>query len=143
METILCLAHTESDGTLSRVALEAMAGAKWLAGAVAGSTLCAGLVGGLGLAPGVNKSDTLALYEPTHGTAPSYVGKDTANPGSLILSGTMMLEDIGWGEAAQLIHGAVAKAVAGKRVTPDLARQITGSTEVGCKEFGEILQANL
>ena len=95
------------------------------------------------LAAGVNKSDTLALYEPTHGTAPSYVGKDTANPGSLILSGTMMLEDIGWGEAAALIHGAVAKAIAAKRVTPDLARQITGSTEVGCQEFGEILSANL
>jgi len=107
------------------------------------SDALAAQVGGLGLAPGVNKSDTLALYEPTHGTAPSYVGKDTANPGSMILSGAMMLEDIGWGEAAALIHGAVAKAVAAKRVTPDLARQITGSTEVGCKEFGEILIANL
>jgi len=107
------------------------------------SDALAAQVGGLGLAPGVNKSDTLALYEPTHGTAPSYVGKDRANPGSLILSGAMMLEDMGWGEAAERIHASVAKAVAGKRVTPDLARQITGSTEVGCKEFGEILQANL
>ncbi|MDO9082884.1 MAG: isocitrate/isopropylmalate family dehydrogenase, partial [Humidesulfovibrio sp.] len=107
------------------------------------SDALAAQVGGLGLAPGVNKSDTLALYEPTHGTAPSYVGKDTANPGSLILSGAMMLEDIGWGDAAALIHGSVAKAVAGKRVTPDLARQLTGSTEVGCQEFGEILIANL
>jgi isocitrate dehydrogenase len=107
------------------------------------SDALAAQVGGLGLAPGVNKSDTLALYEPTHGTAPAYAGKDTANPGSLILSGAMLLTDVGWGDAAALIHASVAKAVAEKRVTPDLARQITGSTEVGCLEFGEILQKNL
>jgi isocitrate dehydrogenase len=100
-------------------------------------------VGGLGLAPGVNKSDTLALYEPTHGTAPTIAGLDKANPGSLILSGAMLLEDLGWTEAAEAVQGAVDKAIAGKRVTGDLAGQIPGAEPVGCKEFGEIILANI
>lgn len=100
-------------------------------------------VGGLGLAPGVNKSDSLALYEPTHGTAPTIAGQDKANPGSLILSGAMLLEDIGWTEAAENVRQAVDAAIAGKRVTGDLAGQITGSTAVGCKEFGEVILANI
>ena len=103
------------------------------------SDALAAQVGGLGLAPGVNMSDDIAFFEPTHGTAPTIAGKDLANPGSLILSGAMLLEHVGWGEAAALIHAAMEKVISGKRVTVDLAGQIDGSTQVGCKEFGELL----
>ncbi|BDQ35148.1 NADP-dependent isocitrate dehydrogenase [Pseudodesulfovibrio portus] len=107
------------------------------------SDALAAQVGGLGLAPGVNMGDKLAFFEPTHGTAPTIAGKDMANPGSLILSGAMLLEHIGWHEAANLIHKAVEKGLADKKVTVDLAAQISGSTQVGCREFGEILLGNL
>jgi isocitrate dehydrogenase len=100
-------------------------------------------VGGLGLAPGVNMGDTLSVYEPTHGTAPTIAGLDKANPGSLILSGALMLENIGMLEAAELIRAAVNKTIAQKRVTIDLASQIEGSTKVGCQEFGELVGSNL
>ncbi|XPV76954.1 MAG: NADP-dependent isocitrate dehydrogenase [Desulfovibrio sp.] len=107
------------------------------------SDALAAQVGGLGLAPGVNMSEDLAFFEPTHGTAPTIAGKDMANPGSLILSGAMMLEHLGWYDAANRIHGAVEKALAEKRVTVDLASQISGSTQVGCREFGELLLERL
>lgn len=107
------------------------------------SDALAAQVGGLGLAPGVNMSDKLAFFEPTHGTAPTIAGKDMANPGSLILSGAMMLEHIGWHEAANLIHKSVEKALADKKVTADLAAQMSEATLVGCREFGEILLGNL
>ncbi|BDQ38899.1 isocitrate dehydrogenase [Pseudodesulfovibrio nedwellii] len=107
------------------------------------SDALAAQVGGLGLAPGVNMGDNLALFEPTHGTAPTIAGKDMANPGSLILSGAMMLEHIGWHEAAALIHKAVEAALTDKKVTVDLAAQINGATQVGCQEFGDILLNNL
>ena len=107
------------------------------------SDALAAQVGGLGLAPGVNMSDDLAFFEATHGTAPTIAGKDMANPGSLILSGAMLLEHAGMPEAAALIHDAVGKAVTAKRVTVDLASQIEGATTVGCKEFGRILGENL
>jgi isocitrate dehydrogenase len=107
------------------------------------SDALAAQVGGLGLAPGVNMSDSLAFFEPTHGTAPTIAGKDMANPGSLILSGAMMFEHLGWHEAAVLIKGAVEQAIAGGKVTIDLASQIPGSKAVGCKEFGEIVGRNL
>ena len=107
------------------------------------SDALAAQVGGLGLAPGVNMGDNLAFFEPTHGTAPTIAGKDMANPGSLILSGAMLLEHLGWTEAANLIHSAVEKALSDKKVTVDLAAQIPGATQVGCQEFGEILLANL
>jgi len=107
------------------------------------SDALAAQVGGLGLAPGVNMSEKLAFFEATHGTAPGIAGQDKANPGSLLLSGTMLLEHVGWFEAAQLIHKSVEKAIAGRRVTVDLASQISGATAVGCKEFGEILLKNL
>ncbi len=103
------------------------------------SDALAAQVGGLGLAPGVNMSDDLAFFEATHGTAPTIAGKDMANPGSLILSGAMLLEHAGMPEAAALIHAAVDKAVTARRVTVDLASQIEGATTVGCKEFGQIL----
>nr|WP_321255963.1 NADP-dependent isocitrate dehydrogenase [uncultured Pseudodesulfovibrio sp.] len=107
------------------------------------SDALAAQVGGLGLAPGVNMGDNLAFFEPTHGTAPTIAGKDMANPGSLILSGAMMLEHIGWHEAAALIHQAVETALTDKKVTVDLATQISGATQVGCQEFGDILLKNL
>ena len=107
------------------------------------SDALAAQVGGLGLAPGVNMSDGLAFFEPTHGTAPTIAGKDMANPGSLILSGAMMLEHAGWGEAAKLIHRAVEKVIESKKVTVDLASQITGASRAGCKEFGELVGMNL
>ncbi|WP_415718471.1 NADP-dependent isocitrate dehydrogenase [Maridesulfovibrio sp.] len=107
------------------------------------SDALAAQVGGLGLAPGVNMGDKLAIYEATHGTAPTIAGKDLANPGSILLSGAMLLENNGMGEAAALIKNAVEKALAAKKVTVDLASQISGSEQVGCKEFGEIILANL
>ncbi|MGD8980240.1 MAG: isocitrate dehydrogenase (NADP(+)) [Desulfobacterales bacterium] len=95
------------------------------------------MVGGLGLAPGANIGDGIALFEATHGTAPKYAGQDKVNPGSLILSGTMMLDYLGWKEAADRIRKGLAEAVANKRVTYDLARQMEGAVEVKCSEFAE------
>lgn len=107
------------------------------------SDALAAQVGGLGLAPGVNMSDDLAFFEPTHGTAPTIAGKDMANPGSLILSGAMLLEHAGWGEAARLVRRAVEKVIQSKKVTVDLASQIQGASRVGCSEFGELVGMNL
>lgn len=103
------------------------------------SDALAAQVGGLGLAPGVNTSEKLAFFEATHGTAPSLAGKDRANPGSLILSGALMLEHIGWKEAATRIYKAVNTAIARRAVTEDLAAQMTDARTVGCTEFGEII----
>ena len=105
------------------------------------SDALAAQVGGLGLAPGVNMSDTLAFFEATHGTAPKYVGKDAANPGSLILSGAMLLEQAGWPKAKDLVHDAMAKVIAAKTVPGDLARQMENAKTVGCAEFGDRLCA--
>ena len=99
------------------------------------SDACAAQVGGLGMAPGANIGDGYALFEATHGTAPKYTGLDKVNPGSLILSGAMMLEYLGWKDAMEKIHSAIEAAIAKKRVTYDLARQIKGATEVKCSEF--------
>lgn len=99
------------------------------------SDACAAQVGGLGMAPGANIGDGYALFEATHGTAPKYTGLDKVNPGSLILSGAMMLEYLGWKDAMAKIHSALEAAIARKRVTYDLARQIEGATEVKCSEF--------
>jgi isocitrate dehydrogenase len=95
------------------------------------------MVGGLGLAPGANIGDGIALFEATHGTAPKYAGQDKVNPGSLILSGAMMLDYLGWKEAADRIRKGLAEAVANKRVTYDLARQMEGAVEVKCSQFAE------
>jgi isocitrate dehydrogenase len=99
------------------------------------SDACAAQIGGLGMAPGANIGDGYALFEATHGTAPKYTGLDKVNPGSLILSGAMMLEYLGWKDAMEKIHSALEAAIARKRVTYDLARQIEGATEVKCSEF--------
>jgi isocitrate dehydrogenase len=103
------------------------------------SDALAAQVGGLGLAPGVNMSDTLAFFEATHGTAPAMAGQDRANPGSLILCGAMLLEHIGWNEAGQRIYNAIRKAIAAKRVTQDLARQMPDAVAIGTTAFGDYL----
>ncbi len=99
------------------------------------SDALAAMVGGLGMAPGANIGDGYALFEATHGTAPKYAGQDKVNPGSLILSGAMMLDFLGWEAAGDSVRDGLAKAVAKKRVTYDLARQMAGATEVKCSEF--------
>ena len=96
-------------------------------------------VGGLGMAPGSNIGEGYAIFEATHGTAPKYTGQDKSNPGSIILSGALMLEYIGWKEAADLIRKAVEKTVAAKTVTYDLARQMPGATKISCSAFGKAI----
>jgi isocitrate dehydrogenase len=105
------------------------------------SDALAAQVGGIGIAPGANLSDTVAMFEATHGTAPKIAGKDIANPSSLILSAEMMLRHLGWTEAADLVLSAVGKAIAGKRVTHDFASQMEDATEVSCSQFGEEIVA--
>ncbi|MFI3272285.1 MAG: NADP-dependent isocitrate dehydrogenase [Pseudomonadota bacterium] len=107
------------------------------------SDALAAQVGGLGLAPGVNMSDTLAFFEATHGTAPTIAGQDKANPGSLILCGALMLEHMGWHEAAQSIYGAVNKVIAAKTVTVDLASQMEDATTIGTVAFGEAIMKHM
>jgi isocitrate dehydrogenase len=103
------------------------------------SDAAAAQVGGLGIAPGGNIGDGLAVFEATHGTAPKYTNLDKVNPGSVILSGVMMLEYMGWDEAAKLIVSAMERAIGAKTVTYDLARQMTGATEVSCSGFGDAI----
>jgi isocitrate dehydrogenase len=103
------------------------------------SDALAAQVGGLGMAPGANVGDKAAVFEATHGTAPKYASQDKVNPGSLILSGVMMLEYMGWIEAAILIKEAVERTILEKIVTYDLARQMSGSKEVRCSEFGQAI----
>ncbi|NPA39086.1 MAG: isocitrate dehydrogenase (NADP(+)) [Thermodesulfobacteria bacterium] len=107
------------------------------------SDALAAQVGGLGMAPGANIGDGYAVFEATHGSAPKYAGLDKVNPSSLILSGKMMLEYIGWNEAAQLIWDALAKTIQQKVVTYDLARQLEGAKEVKCSEFAEAIVKNI
>jgi isocitrate dehydrogenase len=103
------------------------------------SDALAAMAGGLGMAPGANIGDGYALFEATHGTAPKYAGLDKINPGSLILSGAMMLDHLGWPEAAEAVRQGVIGAINAKQVTYDLARQMAGSTEVACSRFAEIV----
>ncbi|MEE8112143.1 MAG: isocitrate dehydrogenase (NADP(+)) [Acidobacteriota bacterium] len=107
------------------------------------SDAAAAQVGGLGLAPGANVGDVMGLFEATHGTAPKYAGQDKVNPGSLILSGTMMFEYLGWLEAADLVVQAIERTIQQKVVTYDLARQMEGAREVRCSEFAEAIVGNL
>ncbi len=107
------------------------------------SDACAAQVGGLGMAPGGNIGDYYAVFEATHGTAPKYAGQDKVNPGSLILSGVMMLEYLGWQEAADLIIKAMEKTVSEKKVTYDLHRQLEGATLLKCSEFAEAIISNM
>ncbi|MDO9358512.1 MAG: NADP-dependent isocitrate dehydrogenase [Polaromonas sp.] len=103
------------------------------------SDALAAQVGGIGIAPGANMSDTVAMFEATHGTSPKYAGKDYVNPGSEILSAEMMLRHMGWTEAADLIISAMEKAIASKKVTYDFARLMEGATQVSCSGFGQVM----
>ena len=103
------------------------------------SDALAAQVGGIGIAPGANLSDRVACFEATHGTAPKYAGKDYVNPGSEILSAEMMLRHMGWLEAADLIIGAMEKAIQSKKVTYDFARLMDGATQVSCSGFGRVM----
>ncbi len=103
------------------------------------SDALAAQVGGIGIAPGANLSDTIAMFEATHGTAPKYAGKDYVNPGSLILSAEMMLRHMGWLEAADLIISSMEHSIASKKVTYDFARLMDGATQVSCSGFGQVM----
>jgi isocitrate dehydrogenase len=107
------------------------------------SDACAAQIGGLGMAPGANMGDQVALFEATHGTAPKYAGLNKVNPGSLILSGVMMLEHLGWQEAADLVNHGISRAIAQKRVTYDLERQMEGATKLTTSEFGSAIIDNM
>ncbi len=107
------------------------------------SDAAAAQVGGLGIAPGGNVGDGVAVFEATHGTAPKYADKDRINPGSVVLSGAMMLEYMGWNEAADLIVKGMEHAIKSKRVTYDLARQMPGATEISTSAFGDQVIAGM
>ena len=107
------------------------------------SDACAAQVGGLGMAPGANIGDYIGLFEATHGTAPKYADKDVINPGSVILSACMMLEYLGWGEAAEMIRKAIQKTIDKKTVTYDLERQMKGAKKVGTSEFATQIIKNM
>ena len=107
------------------------------------SDALAAMAGGLGMAPGANIGDDYAIFEATHGTAPKYAGQDRINPGSLILSGAMMLDHMGWTEAAGIVRQAVIHTIAQKTVTYDLARQMEGATELRTSEFAEAIIKNM
>ncbi len=107
------------------------------------SDALAAQVGGLGMAPGGNRGDRAAVFEATHGTAPKYAGQNKANPSSLILSGVMLFEYLGWPEAAERTRQGLARAIAQKTVTYDLARQMEGAIEVRCSQFAEAIVKNM
>ncbi len=107
------------------------------------SDALAAQVGGIGIAPGANMSDSIACFEATHGTAPKYAGKDYVNPGSEILSAEMMLRHMGWVEAADLLISSMEKAIQSKRVTYDFARLLEGAVQVSCSGFGEVMIENM
>jgi isocitrate dehydrogenase len=107
------------------------------------SDAAAAQIGGLGLAPGANIGDTIGLFEATHGTAPKYAGQDKVNPGSVILSGAMMFEYLGWSGVSERIIAGMERTIQEKVVTYDLARQMEGARKVKCSEFAEAIVGNL
>jgi isocitrate dehydrogenase len=107
------------------------------------SDALAAQVGGIGMAPGANLSDTVAMFEATHGTAPKYAGKDQVNPGSLVLSAEMMLRHMGWTGAADLIIKGLSGAIASRQVTYDLERLIPGATKLSCSAFGDNIVSHM
>ncbi len=107
------------------------------------SDACAAQVGGLGIAPGANIGDGFAIFEATHGTAPKYADLDVINPGSLMLSGVMMFDFLGWKEAANLIEDGIKRAIEQKKVTYDFARMMEGATKVKCSEFATCIIENM
>ena len=107
------------------------------------SDACAAQVGGLGIAPGSNIGDGYGVFEATHGTAPKYADKDVINPSSVMLSGAMMFEFLGWNEAGKLIENGIAKTIQQKRVTYDLERLMTGGTKLGTSAFASAIIENM
>ena len=109
------------------------------------SDALAAQVGGIGIAPGanINYETGHGIFEATHGTAPKYAGQDKVNPSSVILSGVMMLDHLGWGEAARLIERGISRSIAEKRVTYDFHRLMEGATKLKCSEFGDSIIANM
>jgi isocitrate dehydrogenase len=107
------------------------------------SDALAAQVGGIGIAPGANLSDSVAMFEATHGTAPKYAGKDYVNPGSLILSAEMMLRHMGWFEAADLVISSMEKSITSRKVTYDFARLMEGATQMSCSGFGDVMISNM
>ena len=107
------------------------------------SDALAAQVGGIGIAPGANLSDSVAMFEATHGTAPKYAGKDYVNPGSEILSAEMMLRHMGWFEAADLIISSMERSILSRKVTYDFARLMDGATQVSCSGFGQVMIDNM
>ncbi len=107
------------------------------------SDACAAQIGGLGIAPGANIGDNAAVFEATHGTAPKYAGLDKVNPSSVILSGVMMFEHIGWNPVADLIIKGIETTLAQKKVTYDFARLLTGATELKCSQYGAAIVDNM
>ena len=107
------------------------------------SDALAAQVGGIGIAPGANMSDSVAMFEATHGTAPKYAGQDKVNPGSLILSAEMMLRHMGWTEAADLIISSMEKAIGARTVTYDFERLMDGATLLSCSEFGDAMISHM
>ena len=107
------------------------------------SDALAAQVGGIGIAPGANLSDSIAMFEATHGTAPKYAGKDYVNPGSIILSAEMMLRHMGWLEAADLIIKGMEGAILAREVTYDFARLMPDATQVSCSAFGQRIIAHM
>ncbi len=107
------------------------------------SDALAAQVGGIGIAPGANLSDSVAMFEATHGAAPKYAGKDYVNPGSEILAAEMMLRHMGWTEAADLVISSMEKSILSKKVTYDFARLMDGATQVSCSGFGKVMIENM
>lgn len=107
------------------------------------SDALAAMAGGLGMAPGANIGDDYAIFEATHGTAPKYAGQDKINPGSVMLSGAMMFDHMGWSEAGEVVRQAVLRTVSQRRVTYDLARQMEGASELKSSEFAEAIIQNM
>ena len=107
------------------------------------SDACAAQVGGLGMAPGANVGDDVAIFEAIHGSAPKYANQDKVNPSSMILSGAMMLQYLGWQEAARLIEEALQRTIRARTVTYDLHRQMKGATLLSCSQFGEAVAGNI
>ena len=107
------------------------------------SDALAAQVGGIGIAPGANLSDSIAIFEATHGTAPDIAGKNIVNPGSMILSAEMMLRHLGWTEAADLVIKALNGAISSKKVTADFAKMMTDATQVSTSEFGDVMISNM
>ncbi|HEB85182.1 MAG TPA: NADP-dependent isocitrate dehydrogenase, partial [Bacteroidetes bacterium] len=107
------------------------------------SDAAAALVGGLGMAPGANIGDYIGLFEATHGTAPKYADKDVINPSSVILSGCMMFDYMGWSEVTKLIHDAIQKTILQKRVTYDLHRLMEGATKLRTSEYASAIIENM